>query len=498
MTYQIKAAATAALVYRAWSKKSLTTGGLVAALATAVVHSLHPWIAPFTLLAVFFLAGTIVTKAKHDRKALLTKAATGGTGGEGKRNHIQVFANSIVASALILLHTWHIYKNGSYNDKTCFRAGDVLMVGIVANYAAVAADTFSSELGILAKGKPVLITTPWREVPPGTNGGITTDGLAAGVHGAGLIAAVAALSLPFCADWAPFHKLRFAAGITVAGLCGTLLDSLLGALFQASVVEVRTGKIIEGDGGRKVLIHATGSPHLKNSAKVRSELSSHQEGKAAVAKSSGVDGVDAGNEAKKRMQEAGASGTELADSGERSRKVVVGRDIFDNNAVNVLTAALVSSLRFVPPTAHPTSTAPTTSAPSAPGLPDTLRSRLGLTSSPSDLTASTTTSAKPELQSAHPLEARLVQWRQTQDKLKMEMLRRQFGIAEPVRRGMELKITGTGEWRPQVLGGASGVHRDILEGRDTEIGWEDVFTGNEMRDMPDFHTEMEAKMKMNW
>lgn len=59
----------------------------------------------------------------------------------------------------------------------------------------------------------------------------------------------------------------------------------------------------------------------------------------------------------------------------------------------------------------------------------------------------------------------------------MEMLRRQFGIAEPIRRGMELKIATAGEWRPAVLGGASGVHRDILEGRDCEIGWEDVFVG---------------------
>jgi len=59
----------------------------------------------------------------------------------------------------------------------------------------------------------------------------------------------------------------------------------------------------------------------------------------------------------------------------------------------------------------------------------------------------------------------------------MEMLRRNFGIAEPVKRQMERKITGAGEWRPMVLGGASGVHRDVLEGRDCEIDWEDVFTG---------------------
>ena len=70
-----------------------------------------------------------------------------------------------------------------------------------------------------------------------------------------------------------------------------------------------------------------------------------------------------------------------------------------------------------------------------------------------------------------------MQWRETQDRMKMEMLRRQFGIAEPIRRGMEVKIATAGEWRPAVLGGSSGVHKDILEGRDCEIGWEDVYVG---------------------
>lgn len=59
----------------------------------------------------------------------------------------------------------------------------------------------------------------------------------------------------------------------------------------------------------------------------------------------------------------------------------------------------------------------------------------------------------------------------------MEGLRRTFGMAEPIRRGMELKLTTAGEWRPAALGGASSVHGDILAGRDTEIGWEDVYKG---------------------
>ena len=53
--------ATCALIYRAWSKKSLTPAGLVAATLTAIAHAYHPWNLPFVLLCVFFLAGTRVT-----------------------------------------------------------------------------------------------------------------------------------------------------------------------------------------------------------------------------------------------------------------------------------------------------------------------------------------------------------------------------------------------------------------------------------------------------
>jgi proteasome maturation protein len=105
----------------------------------------------------------------------------------------------------------------------------------------------------------------------------------------------------------------------------------------------------------------------------------------------------------------------------------------------------------------------------------------------------------------------------------MEGLRRQFGLAEPLRRGMELRIAAAGEWMPLALGGASGVHADILAGRDTEIGWEDVFkgkfallgaarsfatatgmqmliarSGDEFREPADFHTEIETRLRMNW
>lgn len=52
------------LVYRAWSRKSLTPLGLITAALTAVAHAVHPWSAPFFLLVVFYIGGTKATKVR--------------------------------------------------------------------------------------------------------------------------------------------------------------------------------------------------------------------------------------------------------------------------------------------------------------------------------------------------------------------------------------------------------------------------------------------------
>jgi proteasome maturation protein len=79
----------------------------------------------------------------------------------------------------------------------------------------------------------------------------------------------------------------------------------------------------------------------------------------------------------------------------------------------------------------------------------------------------------------------------------MEMLRRMYGIAEPVRQSMELKIVRDTTWRPAVLGDSlPSVHEDVLKGTDTTISWEDVFSGEEMRIIPGFHDEMERKLRI--
>ncbi|KAK3319214.1 proteasome maturation factor UMP1 [Apodospora peruviana] len=148
------------------------------------------------------------------------------------------------------------------------------------------------------------------------------------------------------------------------------------------------------------------------------------------------------------------------------------------------------SLRIVPEDAHSSSfthiPSKSVSAPSAPGLHDTLRAGVG--PSPHDTSSSV---------SAHPLEARLKAWEATRESLRMETLRRAYGMAEPIRRGMELKITRDGEWRPMALSaGNASLHEEILAGRDEMITWEDVYTGEDTRAAVGVHDEIERKLKM--
>lgn len=57
--------------------------------------------------------------------------------------------------------------------------------------------------------------------------------------------------------WGPKEKALWVVAVTIWGTLGSVLDSVLGGLLQATVVEKRTGKVVEGEGGSKVSVLLT-------------------------------------------------------------------------------------------------------------------------------------------------------------------------------------------------------------------------------------------------
>lgn len=195
------------------SVTGMLTGVLLGLLA--VVLGGFGWL---VVLLTFFGVGGLSAKFRYGRKLERGVAEDDG----GARGTENVLGNAAVALVAVVAFAAADLLPGRPLDPALFR---YLFAG---SLAGAMADTLSSEVGGLFDG-PRLVTT-LEPVPPGTDGGVTWQGTAAGLVGA---AAVGAVSLPLVAARLPVE----AAGVVaLGGVVGMFVDSLLGAAVEGGRV----------------------------------------------------------------------------------------------------------------------------------------------------------------------------------------------------------------------------------------------------------------------
>jgi uncharacterized protein (TIGR00297 family) len=156
------------------------------------------------VLLAFFVPSVLLSRLGRARKRALVDV-----GKQGPRDAAQVFANGGVATLCALFfgltheHRWAL--------------------AFVGAYAVATADTWATEIGTLARGRPRSIAT-FQPLEPGLSGGVTVSGTLAAFGGAAWLglAAVIALRLGLVVVFA----------VAVIGFIGALVDSMLGATLQ--------------------------------------------------------------------------------------------------------------------------------------------------------------------------------------------------------------------------------------------------------------------------
>lgn len=246
--------------------------------------------------------------------------------------------NSKTYSVFGLKHTTHASNTNAASGLSF--AHDLLLLGVVFNYAATASDTLSSELGILSPSPPRLILSG-KVCSPGTNGGVTFFGLLSGAAGAALIALTA------LASGIPWHiaastPAGFVGYVTLLGVAGSILDSVLGALFQETVVDTRTGKVVEAPGGGKVLV-IPGQRKGSFKGEKRTQIGYAPENEAVEVEATEM----SGSEVKRRHKVEDREEVDIDEKvGRRGRSRVVAAGVWggllDNNMVNLSMAVAVS------------------------------------------------------------------------------------------------------------------------------------------------------------
>jgi uncharacterized protein (TIGR00297 family) len=193
--------AAAGYAARTVSISGALTGGLIGA-TIFVCAGWRGWV----LLLAAFLCAAVSSRLGLERKTMLGIAEER----EGRRGAGNAIANTGVAAVAAVLAAL------SY-------AHDAGLIAMTAALTAGASDTVASEIG-KAWGRRTWSILPFRTVTPGTAGAMSLEGTAAGLVGAGALAALAIVL-----GLVPAYCL---VPIVIGATAGSLVESLLAATFE--------------------------------------------------------------------------------------------------------------------------------------------------------------------------------------------------------------------------------------------------------------------------
>jgi uncharacterized protein (TIGR00297 family) len=190
--------------YTAFLVNTITIDGTKAAIVIGLITIGFGGMEPTALLAAFFISsnmvGPIFGKPIGSNR-LMAERRTGA----------QVWANSFWFVISIML--WFVTK------------ADMFLIGAYASIATANSDTWATEVGTRIKKGSTRLILGFAKVDRGTDGGVSLAGTGAAFFGAVFIAAI---SLYFQKNYMVITTLT----IVIAGLLGSLTDSILGAWYQ--------------------------------------------------------------------------------------------------------------------------------------------------------------------------------------------------------------------------------------------------------------------------
>jgi len=208
--------------YLAYQAGALSRSGMLAAWLLGAVVFDFGGLAWAIILLGFFVSSSLLSRlAKNKTSGLEDKYSK-----DSRRDAAQVMANGGLAGGLVTIG--FLLSLSAPNSNWLM----VIWLAYCGSLAAANADTWGTELGVLSRKPPILITTG-QPVDRGTSGAISLCGTLAMLAGSGFIALLAAFL-----GWTglmPSGVLPWGAYLlaATAGTAGALVDSLLGATLQA-------------------------------------------------------------------------------------------------------------------------------------------------------------------------------------------------------------------------------------------------------------------------